>query len=210
MSSINDVVTKATGQCAEANRLVQDSNALLEGAANGNGVAFQREHRDLIVDRAFMNVFKALESYLESVFICYMMGEKGLNNNFVSRYVTPVNEEHAERLLRGKEQYIDFTNRSQIMKFAENFFRDGGPFGFLDSVAQDFEDMKKVRNEISHKSIKSRRDFERLVRSKMAEMPDNITVSEFLMTTKPHSRMSFFEHYVDTVNAVINKLANPD
>lgn len=209
MPSISDVVTKASAKCAEARQLVRESNALLDGSASGNGINFQQKHRDLIIERAFMDVFEALESFLESIFICYMTGQVGLNGTSVVRYVTPIDSEHAEKILCGKEQYVDFTNRQAIMKFAENFFQNGGPFSYLSSISQDFEDMKKIRNEISHKSLKSRREFEGLVRSKTATMPPSITVTMFLLTVMPRSRISFFTHYVDVVDGIINALANP-
>lgn len=203
------MVARASAKCAEARQLVRDSNALLDGSAMGNGVAFQQKHRDLIVERAFMDVFEAFESYLESMFICYMMGQAGLNGASVVRYVMPINSEHAEKILCGKEQYVDFTSRQMIMKYADNFFQGGRPFTYLSNISQDFEDMKKIRNEISHKSLKSRREFEGLVRSRIASMPPSITVATFLLTTMPRGRMSFFTHYVDVVDGTIQSLANP-
>ena len=209
MGTINDAVTEAMAKCNLALGLVAEANALVSGNATGNGIVFSQHHCDLLIERGFMSLFETLESYLESVFICYMLGEVGINGNAVIRYVNPINSEHAEKILCGKEKYIDFTSRSIITTYAENFFLHGGPFFYLNNVSQDFEDMKKIRNKLSHISIKSQREFESLVRSRISYLPTNVSVASFLMTNLPRQTESFFVHYMNTTIGIINALANP-
>lgn len=209
VGTINDAVAEATAKCNSALSLVAEANALVSGNATGSGVVFNQHHCDLLIERAFMCLFETLESYMECVFICYMLGEVGSNGNAVVRYVNPINSEHAEKILRGKEQYIDFTSRQVIIAYAEGFFQNGGPFPYLNSVSQDFEDMKKIRNKLSHVSIKSQRDFEGLVRSRVSFLPSGVSVASFLMTSVPRQTESFFVHYLNTTTGIITALANP-
>ena len=209
MIGINDVANEAIEKCNSALSLVSEANALLSGNAAGNGVVFSQSHCDLLIERGFMCFFEALESYMERVFICYMLGKTGINGNAVNRYVFPLNEEHAEKMLRGKDKYMDFTSRVIIDTYAENFFEGRGPFTFLDGVSQDFEDMKKIRNRISHVSLKSQREFESLVRSRVSFLPTNVSVASFLMTFVPRQRTTFFAYYLDVTKGIINAIANP-
>lgn len=210
MASIIDVMTEAIQQCDLALRHVSDANSLYNGRATGNdGIIFSQIHYEMIIEKSFMRMFKTLESYMERVFICYMLGEPGANGNLVDRYVFPVNEEHAQKMLSGKDKYMDFTSRSAIQNCAENFFLNGTPFTYLTGVTQDFEDMKKIRNKISHVSIKSNQDFESVVRSRTTYIPSNTTVASFLMSFLPNTSKTFFTHYIETTKGIISSLANP-
>lgn len=209
MLDVSNIATQANTTCATALQLVSDTNALISGGASGNGVVFTQRHGDMIIEKAFLDVFETLESFMENVFICYMLGLNGQNGNTVERYVMPLDKEHAKKILRGKDQYVDFTNRSSIMKYAENFFKNGGPFVYLNGISQDFEDMKKIRNEISHSSINSRDEFERMVRSRISFLPTSINVASFLMAEMPKRKKSFFAHYLSVVENTIEALSNP-
>jgi len=81
MPVISDAVNEALQLCDSALELVADANALVNGNASGNGVFFNQKHCDLLIERAFMCLFEALESFLEKTFICYMLGEIGINGN---------------------------------------------------------------------------------------------------------------------------------
>lgn len=209
MPAIIDAVNEAILLCDSALNLVAEANALVSGNASGNGVVFNRQHCDLLIERGFMCLFETLESFLEKIFICYMLGETGINGNNVIRYVSPLSSEHAEKILRGREKFFDFTSREVITTCAKNYFKDGGPFVFLDSVSQDFADMKKIRNKISHVSIKSQREFESLVRSRLSYVPTNVSVASFLMENVPRQRNTFFVHYMNVTKSIITALSNP-
>ena len=156
-----------------------------------------------------MNMFEAFESFMEQLFIAYMMGYPGRNGQSVTRYVSPIDEQHAESMLRGNEKYMDFTSRETIQRIANNYFQDGGPFVYLSNISADFETMKKIRNELSHHSLKSRRDFESAVRSNVGQMPTNLSVSWFLMTNVPRTHDTFFTKYYTTVTTAMDDMSKP-
>ena len=68
----------------------------------------------------------AFERFLELSFLCYMLGQPGLNGNTFARYVSPVSEENALNMIKGNNRFADFTNRDIIVRLANNFFDAGG------------------------------------------------------------------------------------
>lgn len=83
------------------------------------------------------------------------------------------------------------------------------PYVYLNSISTDFEEMKKIRNAISHISIESDRAFKGLVRTKLGSLPPNISTSLFLNTTIPGTATTFFIYYRDVVVNAISNISNP-
>ncbi len=138
-----------------------------------------------------------------------MMGQVGLNGNNFVKYVSPVNEEHARRIIKGIQSHPDFTNRDTVLGYANNFFYNGGSYGYLNSIAGDFVGMKNIRNAISHTSPESLNAFYGVVRSKLGSVPAKITISGFLNSFIPGSSITFFSYYKGIAVNAINQISNP-
>ncbi len=204
---LNDVFNDALQECEKASKLINDTNILFNNHVESNGIAFSSEIHTCIINGAFLTLFMTLERFLENSFICYMMGQRGINGNIVKRYIFPDDEEKAINILKGTSRFADFTNRDTIIKLANNFFEFGGTYSYLNSISVDFEEMKKIRNAISHISIESERAFRGLVRTKLGSLPRNINTSSFLNTIMPNHTNTFFIHYRDVVVNTINNIA---
>ena len=76
-------------------------------------------------------------------------------------------------------------------------------------LKNSFEEMKKIRNAISHISVESKRAFNGLVRNKLGVLPPNVTTSNFLNTIVPNSTTTFFNYYKDVVINAITNISNP-
>ena len=160
---------------------------------------FSIDLRNIIVEHGLLQTFGKWERFLESIFIEYMMGRKSKNGNTVNRYVVPVDEQHAYRMIQNVTTYPDWTDIAKITTNAENFFENGGPFLLLTTMKSELNAIKKLRNFIAHHSEKSRKDFEDLVRGKIGYLPDDITPAVFLVDYKVGKKktdLSFFEHYI--------------
>lgn len=138
-----------------------------------------------------------------------MMGQPGLNGNTFARYVSPVSEENALNMIKGNNRFADFTNRDIIVRLANNFFDAGGTYTYLNSISGDFEEMKKIRNAISHVSVESEKSFQGLVRTKIGSLPPNMNTSTFLNMIVPGTSTTFFIHYKDIVVSAIDNISNP-
>lgn len=210
MMLLLDVYQNAIQECNKSISLVQCTNEFFSSGVKSNGVSYTPELHCCVIDGAFLSLFMTFEQFLENSFICYMMGQPGINGNFIVKYASPQNEEQAINMLKGTSRYADFTNRDTILKLAKNFFEDAGTYSYLNSISSDFEDMKKIRNAISHISIESKRAFDGLVRNKLGSLPPNISTSSFLNTPITGSASTFFIYYKDIIISAIDNISSPN
>ena len=154
-----DVYNDAIQDCTKATALVNSTNEFYNNSVTSNGTVYSTDIHSCVIDGAFLTLFMAFERFLELSFLCYMMGQPGLNGNTFARYVSPVSEENALNMIKGNNRFADFTNRDIIVRLANNFFDAGGTYTYLNSISCDFEEMKKIRNAISHVSIESKKSF---------------------------------------------------
>ena len=112
-------------------------------------------------------------------------------------------------MIKGNNRFADFTNRDIIVRLANNFFDAGGTYTYLNSISGDFEEMKKIRNAISHVSVESEKSFQGLVRTKIGSLPPNMNTSTFLNMIVPGTSTTFFIHYKDIVVSAIDNISNP-
>jgi len=204
-----DVYTDAIQDCTKATILVNNTNEFYNNNVTSNGTVYSADIHSCVIDGAFLTLFMAFERFLEFSFLCYMMGQSGLNGNAFTRYVSPLNEENALNMIKGNSKFADFTNRDTIVRLANNFFDAGGTYTYLNSISGDFEEMKKIRNAISHVSIESEKAFRGLVRTKIGSLPPNINSSAFLNMIVPGTSTTFFIHYKDIVVSAIDNISNP-
>ncbi len=124
--------------------LIRQTNELYNEMLNNDEKIYSLDLHSCVINGAFLSLFTTFESFLQNSFICYMMGCKTLNNNQIERYVLPQTEEQAISILKGINRHADFTNRNTILKLASNFFKDGGPYCYLNLISSEFEDMKNL------------------------------------------------------------------
>ena len=204
-----DVYNCAIQDCTKATLLVNNTNEFYNNRATSNGTVYSIEIHSCVIDGAFLTLFMTFERFLELSFLCYMMGQPGLNGNSFTRYVSPLDEENALNMIKGNSKFADFTKRNTIVQLANNFFDAGGPYTYLNSISGDFEEMKKIRNAISHISIESEKAFQGLVRTKMGALPPDMNTSIFLNAIVPGASTTFFIHYKDIVISAIYNISNP-
>ena len=211
MLTLSDVYTTTVNKCNDATNMVAISNTLYENRMLISFETYTSEFNHCILDGAFLKVFTAFEFFLEKSFICFMMGQPGLNGNSIVRYVTPTDIDHAYDFIKSmSNKFADFTNRDTILKLAKTFFEDGGSYTYLDSIASTFEEMKKVRNAITHISESSTIKFENMVRANLGNLPTCTTTASFLNSFDPQKPSNtFYSKYKTTVISAIEHIANP-
>ena len=209
MMVLSDVFNDAIQECSKSSQLINDTNEFYGNQVTSNGIIYSIQLHSCVIDGAFLSLFTTFEHFLEESFICYMMGQTGLNGNSFSRFVSPQSEEQARNMLKGISRFTDFTNRDTIVKLANNYFDGGGTYSYLNAISSDFENMKIIRNAISHISLESKRAFQGLVRSQLGSFPANMTTAVFLNATNPSSSSTFFIYYRDTIVSAINNISNP-
>ncbi|MBC8535829.1 hypothetical protein [Feifania hominis] len=151
---------------------------------------FDDAMRDMVVEQAFARVLNEWQNFLEQSFLLLMLGVPLRGGTPVKTYVSPLDIEHAQRLVRNTNPYPDWGDLDKVLTCAENFFESGGPFAVLKTMRSQLNAVKKVRNRVAHNSAKARKDFENLVRG-----------------VKP--RQTFFEYYTVYLKDVAELLTGP-
>ena len=114
-----DVYNDAIRDCTKATALVNSTNEFYNNSVVSNGTVYSTDIHSCVIDGAFLTLFMAFERFLELSFLCYMMGQPGLNGNTFARFVSPVNEENALNMIKGNNKFADFTNRDIIVRLCE-------------------------------------------------------------------------------------------
>lgn len=104
--------------------------------------------------------------------------------------------------LRAKSQ-LQFTNVSQTNDSIKNIIDNSEPFRVkLGRYGTQFEEMRKVRNHIAHRTSNTRQGFKDVIRQRYgANM--RIKPSVFLVSTKRQAR-PIIKEYLTTVKVIIN------
>jgi hypothetical protein len=107
--------------------------------------------RKQITVAAFLNMFIAWETFLESAFAAYMTGEPTAAGRLPTRYVSPQSTDEAKVMLIGTQRFFDYGNHENVRKIARMFFQNGDPFEpHISSLIGDLADLRTMRNASAH------------------------------------------------------------
>lgn len=155
----------------------------------------------LVAELSFSNIFVAYEVFMEGAFVRYMLGGESPKKYKPKRYVFPKDEEHARKItLQDYVGYADWSTPDKIKRRAEYCFKKGEPFKSNIAISiQVLQDMKTIRNFISHASIGTQEKFELRVRHYLGALPPGreIKAGEFLLMQNPavNTPQSFLEFF---------------
>ena len=169
---------------AEANSFIA-----LAFQQDGDGnYALPQNQREFITDSAYLKIFISWETFLENSFIQYMLGEPSILGNAITRYVQPLNEQHANSLLIGTQRYVDWSNPEIVKKLSKIHFASGNPFDtFVSSMLTDLFDLKTIRNAAAHLTSTTRQQLDSLGTRKLKRLCNNLKVSDILFAVDPDS-----------------------
>ena len=200
------------------NFLLQDyinkiNNSYLLGGSISNYREYRKsEYRPMlqknitfISELVFLKIFISWETYLEQTFIRYMCGAETSSGYSPERYVRPKTLDHAFQILKQNKEYLDWTRWDEVKTWSKNFFKDGEPFvpAILSAEVQ-LNEMKTIRNRITHHSDYASTRFLNLVRDKLGFIPRGITPGKLLITTVPGTDNSVLHNYVTLLITLAN------
>lgn len=178
---------------------------------NEHSDLFQENMRNMLVEYGILKLFGQWERFLEKLFIDYMLGEKNTSEYLPTRYINPINEEHAYRMVQNVNRYPDWTDIEKICINAQNFFENSGPFQILTTMKSTLNEFKKIRNAIAHTSKSAKRDFENLVRGKVGYSPEDMSPAKFLIEYKAGRRRedpTYYEYYLEHIRNTAKMLGD--
>lgn len=164
--------------------------------------------QDLVIKQAYLSVFTEWEHFLEDTTVAYSLGELSICGFSPQKYISPIDTDHADRLIKGAAKYPDWSDRDYVKKTEEALFKDGEPFiSAINGFSSIYTDMKKVRNVIVHNSIKSRDEFETLVRTALSAASVGISPTEFLLSKKKESDPLFYKLYITHIQNAAKRIS---
>jgi hypothetical protein len=178
--------------------------------ASGNFVT-PADHRAFIVDAAFLRMFIAWETFLESAFVAYTLGESSLGGRAPVRFVSPPNEHHSKLLLLGTQKYVDWANPEIVRKLASNCFQNGEPLGQVVSGIQgDLFDLRTIRNAAAHLTATTAQPLDGVASRKLGVMTSGATVSSLVLSIDPNGNGTdtILDSYLTTLDAAANAIVH--
>jgi hypothetical protein len=166
---------------------------------------FNNLHFNQIVELAFMKSYLTWEGFIEEAFILYLLGKSAPNGYLPKRHAIPLNRQHAVELLASDARYTDWTAPDRIVNRATRFFRRGAPFvDIIRPQTNLLNNLKTIRNAISHDSDEATERFNALVRNELTFLPHGTTPGSFLATLRRHSSppQTYFHYYTECIRSM--------
>ena len=159
-----------------------------------------------IYEISFIKIITSWEYFLETSFISYLCG-KYTRKIKPQKIVSRISEGKAYDLLKGTREYPDWTNIADVVVYSNLFFLGNNPFKIpLAALQSHFNEMKTIRNSITHISKKSRDSFMNLVRSKLTSYNTSITPGEFLSTPVIGKKELYLIYYSNYLLIAANQI----
>jgi hypothetical protein len=144
--------------------------------------------RRQITIAAFLNMFIAWESFLESSLVSLMIGESTLSGRLPARHVSPATEDVAQQILAGGMRYFDFADHVRVRAIANIYFDQGYPYEpHLGALVADLQDLKTMRNACAHITSTTQRAVEALAMRVFGRPMSGITLYRMLTAVDPRS-----------------------
>ncbi len=116
-------------------------------------------------------MFIAWETFLEETLLPLMIGHPTIGGALPVRRVIPLTIDDARDIVRGVNQFFDYTNHMNMRLIAQRYFDQGYPYEpHLSSIYQDLSDLKTLRNSCAHTSKTTQTSLEALAQ-RIAGLP---------------------------------------
>ena len=171
---------------------------------------YQSYGSQLMIERSFELLFMKFEAFIEELFYSYALGNSPITGTTPARTVTLSSESDIEHLFSGGKEYPDWTRWDFVASQSSLFFSPS-PFQVLYSHMSILNELKTIRNALSHISGAAQKKYQTLVRNRLGYFPaTGMDVSSFLSTrTGSGSTTVYFQMYLDETKVLSIELCNP-
>lgn len=164
--------------------------------------------REMTIKQAFVSVYTGWEHFLEKSMIAYTLGEANLSGFKPKRYILPTTTEHADQIIKGNATYPDWSDIKLVKEMAQRIFEDGKPYIIALNVFNSiYTEIKKTRNVIVHNSIKSKSEFDTLVRNALSASNVGLSPTDFLLSKKGN-KPKFYKIYIEHLKNAASGICN--
>ena len=158
------------------------ANQKAYSSASGRSVTFRQ--LILLNEAVFFAAFRAYESFVQDVFLLYCLERRPKSGKRVYSHLKPTSFTHAAELLSGTTKGpLDWNDPDNVIRRAELFLRDGFPMKQPYSGSKQlFNEMRRVRNHIAHRSSASYDKYLAVLRAHYGTVPMSVPEpGEFLL-----------------------------
>ncbi len=149
---------------------------------------FSQRDRAQITVAAFLNLYVAWESFLESAIAEFSVGGSTLSGASSVKYVSPPTSQWARSLLIGVNRYFDYANPDSVRKIVSLYFENGYPFQpHLNAIASDLMDLRTMRNASAHLSSTTQAALEGLAQRILGAPAPGIELYSLLLRNDPRT-----------------------
>lgn len=144
---LDQVLAAFKADVAQCDSLIANAHRT-DGA--GNSILPVLDRKQITV-AAFLNLYVAWETFLESSLTELMAGGATLSGAPPIRYVSPVSVEAARVLIIGVQRYFDYGNPEYVRRLVSMYFQNGYPYEpHLSAASSDLADLRTMRNASAH------------------------------------------------------------
>lgn len=137
---------------------------------------------------AFLNMFIAWETFLESSLTELMVGSPTISGAIPVKYVAPIDLVSARQLVIGMMKYFDYGNHFNVKKLVSMYFKGGYPFEpHISAIYSDLDDLRTMRNVSAHISSTTQTAMEALALRLFSAPRPGISLYQLLTAADPKS-----------------------
>ncbi|MBV8391089.1 MAG: hypothetical protein JO080_14890 [Mucilaginibacter sp.] len=168
--------------------------------------------REFISESAFLRIYIAWETFLETCFVDYLLNEVSVLNNRPAKWVNPIDKEHAQQIIIGNQRHMDWSNPETVRKISSIFFHQGYIFNTsLGSINNDLMDLKTIRNSAAHVSSTTTNKLDGLSTRVLGVPCNNYTAYRLLFSLDPRSTVpnqTVLDRYLQIIDIAAEQIAN--
>jgi hypothetical protein len=180
--SLSDTLTEFRSRIVQINDLI---SMAYEQDASGSDI-FDEDKKDFVIASAFLKMFIYWESFIEDSFAKFLTGELSTVGTEVTKFVSPIDRDHALRMLIGTQKYVDWANHQIVSRLAKLYLEDGSPLASnMASISRELSDLKTVRNAAAHLSSTTQHQLDALSTRVLGRNISNTNVAAFMMELHP-------------------------
>ncbi len=180
--SLTQALADFTSSVQQCENLIANAHRI---DGNGSPILPDPDQRQITV-AAFLNMFIAWETFLETSLAQLMTGNATSSGSVPVRYVSPLNADAAREMVLGIMRYFDYGNHEHMRKMAKMYFHQGYPYEpHLSAIFSDLSDLRTMRNACAHISSTTQTALEGLALRIFSRPMPGIGLYE-LLTWKIH------------------------
>ena len=182
--SLAQVLANFNGSVAQCESLIANAHKSDPAGAP----LFPAIDQQQITVAAFLNMFIAWETFIESSIAELMVGSATRGGTVPVKYVAPLDLASARQLVIGMMKYFDYGNHVNVRKLVGMYFRDGYPFEpHISAIYSDLDDLRTMRNASAHISSTTQTAMEALALRLFSAPKPGISLYQLLTAGDPKS-----------------------